>query len=52
MTVNVRLATYKEDKELSNTVFNKGKEIDYTKQPMFFGEDLGTKIRQYEVSYI
>ena len=31
---------------MSNTVFNKGKSIDYTKQPMFFGEEL--QVQRYD----
>ena len=28
---------------MTSTVFNKGKGLDFTKQPMFFGEDLAVQ---------
>tara|TARA_Y100000588_G_C14183886_1_gene894953 strand:+ start:294 stop:1418 length:1125 start_codon:yes stop_codon:yes gene_type:complete len=33
----------KSNKKMTSTVFNKGKGLDFTKQPMFFGEDLAVQ---------
>ena len=35
---------------MASSVFNKDKDLDFTKQPMFLVKTYGTKIRQYEVS--
>ena len=38
---------------MGKSVFNKGKSVNFLKQPMFFGEDLAVQRYDYnEVSYL